>query len=207
MLDENHSRGRSALFQEQNFGTPSRGLIATGFKDSNRAAEVLNRLQRGSGESVRGLDRAVVVRHEGAEQIKVQFCLDLNSLEESLWARLWGSFLSLALLFPAADAMVDAAMEFAAVATSGQTASVRVGRRLPDVKWWREQIGITEEFIRDVGGMIQPGDSALFMLLPIDDMGTLLRELRDQGGTPLHISFSPEQNQLLDKVLTAKMGH
>ena len=182
-------------------------FIATGFKDPHRAAEVLTELQKRNFGWVDDLDQAVVVRNKGPNEIRVQFCLNLTKHEECAWARFWGSFLSLALFFPAAETLVDAAKALTAPnsARNGHDQSPR--KALPDVRWWRETLCISDEFVRDVGGMIQPGDSALFMLLHAGEACSVLRDLRNYGGTPLHTTLSPEQDQILGEVLVAGAGN
>jgi uncharacterized membrane protein len=176
-------------------------LIATGFKDPYRAAEVLNELQRRRFKWVVDLDRAVVVRNEERNEFKVQFCLDLNTEEESAWVRLWGSFLSLTLFVPSTEKIVEAAKDFSAATGVRANPKIEPRKISPDVKWWRESLCLSNDFVRDVGAMIQPGDSALFMLLHANDLGKVLRELRNYGGTPLHTTLSPEQDRTLKDVL------
>jgi uncharacterized membrane protein len=173
-------------------GRNSRGhavsqLVVTGFKDLYRASEVLNEMERRDYEWSAALEHAVVVTREESNGIKVQFRLGLSATEGSGWVRLWASFLSLALFAPSAELMVEAA---------GQ-ANHQLRNRLPEVEWWKEPLGIPEEFVRDVDGMIQPGDSALFILLCTAELGILTRHLRNQGGTPMHTTLGPKQDQLL----------
>jgi uncharacterized membrane protein len=176
-------------------------LIATGFKDPYRASEVLNELQRQGFKWVVDLDQAVVVRHKELSEFKVQVCLDLTTEDVSAWARLWGSFLSLALFVPSTERMVDAAGDLSAATGARANANIEARKIVPDVRWWRENLCISDEFVRDVGAMIQPGDSALFMLLHTNELGVVLRQLRNRGGTPLHTTLSPEQDQKLNDVL------
>jgi uncharacterized membrane protein len=72
---------------------------------------------------------------------------------------------------------------------------------LPTVKWWRESLKIPEPFLRDVGAMVQPGDSALFMLLRAPKPEVVLRQLRDYGGSLLHTLLSLEQEEKLEDAL------
>jgi len=182
-------------------------LIATGFKDPYRAAEVLNELQRRSFKWVAELDHALVVSHKEQDEITVQFCLDLNTeAQEVARARLWGSFLSLALFLPSSNKLVDFANDLTA-ATNGKTGAAVAARRItPDVRWWRESLCISDEFVRDVSAMIQPGDSALFMLLHTNELGSVLHQMRNHGGTPLYTTLSPEQDEQLNDLLASNAG-
>jgi len=178
-------------------------LVATGFKDPYRAAEVLNELQRRQYKWSADLDNALVVTQEEASEVKVQLRIDLSS-HGAKWASLWGSFLGLVLFETSADQLVDAAAAFSTEA--GLRSAVQKGSRKgsADNKWWRENLCISKEFVRDIGGMIQPGDSALFILLHANESPILLRYLRNQGGTALHTTLSPRQDELLHEVFSIR---
>ncbi len=179
-------------------------LIVIGFKDQYRASEVLNELRRREWDWVADLDQAVVVRRDGEGRLRVQFSVDPTTKEGAVWGRLWGSFLSLALFVPITDGITGAAGDVSAA--SGAQTGAQPGPQgiVPDVKWWKETLSISDEFVRDVGAMIQPGDSALFMLLRTSRPGIVLLQLRNYGGTPLHIPLSPEQDNKLRAVLALK---
>ncbi|MCI0388395.1 MAG: DUF1269 domain-containing protein [Acidobacteria bacterium] len=176
-------------------------LIAVVFKDQYRASEALNDLQRREWDWVGDLDRAVVVRHKEQDKFTVQYSFDPATEEEGAWARLWGSFLSLVLFIPLADAMFDAAKDLSAASGAQKTASIESRHALPDVQWWTESLCVSDEFVRDVGAMIQPGDSAIFALLQTDKPGAIFQQLRNYGGTLLHTTLSPEQDQAMKNVL------
>jgi hypothetical protein len=117
---------------------------------------------------------------------------------------LWGSLLSLVLFNSLEDGIVDTARNLAD-ACGVQTDGVLETRRiLPDVKWWRETLCLSDDFVRDVGAMIQPGDSALFTLLHTDKRGIVFQQLRNYGGTLVNTTLSPEQDQRLRDVLALK---
>jgi uncharacterized membrane protein len=73
---------------------------------------------------------------------------------------------------------------------------------MPDSKWWKESLRISEEFVRDIGALIQPGDSAIFMLLRTPKVVSVLRQLRNYGGTLLRTSLSPDQEDKVNAVFS-----
>jgi uncharacterized membrane protein len=179
-------------------------LLTIVFKDQYRASEVLNDLQRREWDWVVDLDKAVVVRQTDQDKFKVMFSFDPTTEDEEAWARLWGSLLSLVLFNSLTDGIVDTArnlVDACGAQTSGETES---GRVLPDVKWWREILCLSDEFVRDVGAMIQPGDSAIFTLLHTEKRGVVFQQLRNYGGTLVNTTLSPEQDQTLNNVLALK---
>jgi uncharacterized membrane protein len=173
-------------------------LIMITYKDQYRASEVLNELQRREWEWVGDLDHAVVVRCDEKDRYRVHLSVDPTTKEEEPWARLWGSFISLLLADSISQGMVRAVREVSS--SSGEVSDSREERL--DATWWVENICITREFIRDAGAMIQPGDSALFMLLKTQNPYAALKKLRNYGGTLLRTSLSAEQDARLTEALT-----
>jgi uncharacterized membrane protein len=179
-------------------------LIAIIFKDQYRASEVLNDLQRREWDWVADLDQAVVVRHTEKEEYKVLFSFDPMTETGGSWARLWGSLLSLLLFDPVADGIVQTVATFSEA--SGAPTNVDAPKQLPDVKWWRERLRLSREFVRDVGAMVQPGDSALVALLHPDRPGLVFQQLRNYGGTLVHTRLTAEQDWQLQHALNATSG-
>lgn len=62
-----------------------------------------------------------------------------------------------------------------------------------DARWWQKCL--PGDFLRDVAATIEPGDSAIFMLLQTSDLQTVLKHLRNYGSTILHTSLGPEQDE------------
>jgi hypothetical protein len=84
------------------------------------------------------------------------------------------------------------------VSTKGAPGMARVLPR----HWWKNTLGISDEFIRDVGAIVQPGDSAVFMFLQTPTIVSVLRQLRNYGGTLLHTSLTVEQEEALRDALS-----
>jgi uncharacterized membrane protein len=70
-------------------------------------------------------------------------------------------WLTLAILFtggataPAAAALATGALAGGAIGT---------GAGAIDASWWKDEFGIPDDFVKQIGGMVQPGDSAVFAL-------------------------------------------
>jgi uncharacterized membrane protein len=179
-------------------------LLVIVFKDQYRASEVLNDLQRREWDWVVDLDKAVVVRQTEQDKFKVLFSVDPTTEGEGAWARLWGSLLSLVLFNSLTDGIVDTARNLTSACGARTSGEIESRKVMPDVKWWRDILCLPDQFVRDVGAMIQPGDSALFTLLHTDRRGDVFRQLRNYGGTLVNTTLSPEQDQSLNKVLALK---
>jgi uncharacterized membrane protein len=75
-----------------------------------------------------------------------------------------------------------------------------------DAEWWWKEVGIPEKFVADVGYMIQPGDSAIFVLLHTSDPEYVADQLRGYGGTVLRTSLTEEQSTRLQAILEGKQS-
>jgi uncharacterized membrane protein len=185
-------------------------LIMIAYKDQYRATEVLNELQRREWDWIDDLDHAVVVRHNEQDRYRVHLSVDPTTQEEEPWARLWGSLISLVLADAVSHRMIRAVRDVssgsgieggtgAGAGAGFESVSAEEGL---DATWWFEDVRITREFIRDAAANIQPGDSALFMLLKTQNPYTALKRLRNYGGTLLRTSLSAEQDARLGEALT-----
>jgi uncharacterized membrane protein len=67
----------------------------------------------------------------------------------------------------------------------------------------KEKYGISETFVRQVGGMVQPGQSAVFFVGESDDPAKIAEHFRGYGGTILRTTLRPEQAKRLQQVLNA----
>jgi len=52
-----------------------------------------------------------------------------------------------------------------------------------DVEFWRETVGISDAFVREVRAMNQPGDSAIFILVRRADPAYVADQFCGFGGT------------------------
>jgi uncharacterized membrane protein len=64
-------------------------------------------------------------------------------------------------------------------------------------------VGISEDFVSEVEGLIKPGTSALFVLDQECDMDTLLQGIQGLGGTVLKTTVDLERARLIQSTLAA----
>jgi uncharacterized membrane protein len=180
-------------------------LIVVGFKkDMYRASQVLNQLNELHDDWVIDLRNAVAVYRDYSGKLRV----DQNYVttgEGAAWGALWGSLIGLTLAIPF-TAGVSAAVAAGALAAGalGGGAIGAAGGAL-DVAWWRDTVGISEDFIHEVGAMVQPGDSAIFVLVRRADPAYVADQFRGYGGTVLRSTLTPEQTERVQAVLDGKI--
>jgi uncharacterized membrane protein len=73
-----------------------------------------------------------------------------------------------------------------------------------DAKWWKDDFGISEDFVKDVGKLVQPGDSAIYALLRLADPAVVATRFSDYGGVVLSSTLDPEQARKVEEALNGK---
>jgi uncharacterized membrane protein len=177
-------------------------LVVVGFKsDKYRASEVLDQLRRLDYDWVINLEDAVAVFRDYDGALRVQQSYQLTSGEGAAWGGLWGSLIGavLAIPFTAGASAAAAAGALAAGALSGTAVGATAGAI--DAKWWKEDFGIDPTFVKEVGAMVQPGDSAIFALIESGSPAVVAAQFKGYGGTVLRSSLTPAQAAKLENYL------
>ena len=180
-------------------------LVVIGFKnDSFRASQVLNKLVALDDRWVVDLKDAVAVYrdHRGELRLDQNFLMTMG--EGAGWGLFWGSLIGALLTVPftAGASAAVAGGALAAGAFTGGTLGA-VGGAL-DADWWKEEFGISETFVNDVGRAIEPGDSAIFMLLRSAEPAYVAQQLAPYGGKVLWATLTREQKDKLQAILDSR---
>ena len=179
-------------------------MIVVGFKkDMYRASEVLNKLQDLNYDWVVDLKDAVAVYRDYNGKLRVDQSYEMTTGEGAAWGGLLGMMIGslIAIPFTGGASAAVAASAVAAGAFGGT--AVGAGLGAIDADSWKEDFGISDDFVQDVGLMVQPGDSAIFALLRTVNREVVADEFRGYGGTILSTTLSPEQQAKVERVLKA----
>ena len=155
-------------------------LIVIGFKDEFKADEVLLDLRKLEREYLIDLEDAVVVIRNKEGKVKIKQTQELVT-SGALEGGFWGLLLGLIFFHP-----MLAIVGVAAGAISGV---------LTD-------IGIDDNFIREISNTIESGTSAIFVLARKSTPDKVLDELSKFEGKVLQTSLSKEDEAKLQAVLT-----
>ncbi|MGG6264042.1 DUF1269 domain-containing protein [Leptolyngbya sp. AN03gr2] len=155
-------------------------LIAIGFKDEFKADEVLIDLKKLEREYLIDLeDAAIVVRNkQGKVKIKqTQELVASGALSGGFWGLLFGVIFlhPMLALFGAAVGALSGALT---------------------------DIGIDDEFVREIGNTLEPGTSAIFILVRKSTPDKVLEEISKFEGKVLRTSLSREDEAKLQAALT-----
>jgi uncharacterized membrane protein len=147
-------------------------LIVIGYRQQHRASEVLIELRQRDWSWAEDLNHAIVVKRDANDKPRVDLSVDPMTRVDIAWARLWGGLLSLLLADPVTRGMVEAAQ-----AITGDFRPLGSDAAIRDANWWIDEMQLSREFLRRAGAILDPGESALFMLVHSDDPGSVLVRL------------------------------
>ena len=165
--------------------TQSEHLWAIGYDDMERAEQVRDEITRLGWDThyLTLLDVAVVVRHpDGSFTCNRERFPTIANL---LGCTAVGFLAGLVLLAPLTGAAVGALLGGA-----GTAAAVTA-------------VGIGDDFVREVEGLMQPGTSALFVLDSEGDMEVILHAIQGLGGTVLRTNVDVKRAKLIQSTLAA----
>jgi len=176
-------------------------LIVVGFKkDMYRASEVLNTLQDMHENWVVDLNDAVAVYRDYNGKLRVDQSYQMTTGEGAAWGGLFGGLIGAMLAAPFTGG-ASAAAALAAGSLSGVALGATAGAL--DAESWKEDFGISDDFVQRVGTMVQPGDSAIFALLRTLDPDLVAAQFTGYGGTILRTTLNPEQRAKVEATLHA----
>jgi uncharacterized membrane protein len=163
-------------------------LIVVAFPGEDTADQVLNRLQALQEEHLIDLEDACIVVRDRNGKVHVKQAVNLVGLEAAsggAFGALWGTLIGLLFLNPLAGLLTGAAFGAGAGALSGMLSDY----------------GINDDFIRSLGDTLEPGTSALFVLVRRATLDKVLPEVRPFGGQVIRTSLSTEQEARLRRAL------
>jgi uncharacterized membrane protein len=177
-------------------------LIVVGFKkDKYRASEVLNTLQDMNNNWVVDLHDGVAVYRDDKGKLRVDQSYQMTTGEGAAWGGLFGGLMGALLAAP-----FTGGASAAAVLAAGSLSGVALGATAGaiDAGTWKEDYGISEEFVDRIGTMIQPGDSAIFALVRTLDPDLVAAQFRGYGGEILRTTLTPQQREKVEATLAGR---
>jgi uncharacterized membrane protein len=156
-------------------------LVVIGYDNPFTAEEVRLKLRKLQREYLLDLEDAVVAVKDDAGKVKLNQSVNLTAAG-ALSGGFWGSLIGLIFLNP----LLGLAVGAASGAVSGALAD----------------IGIDDNFMKDLASTLKPGSSALFVLVRKATADKVLEELAGTGGSVLKTSLSHENEARLQSALS-----
>ena len=157
-------------------------LVVVGYNDPQRAEEVRLTLVKLQKDYLIDLEDAVAAVKDAEGKVKLHQAINLTATG-AISGGFWGSLIGLIFLNP----LLGLAAGAAAGAASGALSDV----------------GINDQFMKDLAATMAPNSSALFVLVRNSTPDKVLEEVRGTGGTILKTSLSHEDEAKLQAALSA----
>ena len=155
-------------------------LIAVGYDNPFKAEEVRLKLQKMQQAYLIDLEDAVVAVKNAKGKVKLEQPINLTALGAASGG-FWGALIGLIFLAPLVGFAVGAL-------AGGVSGALR-------------DVGINDQFIKDLADTMKPNTSALFVLVRKAKPDRVLDELKGTGGRILQSSLSHEEVDRLQGVL------
>jgi uncharacterized membrane protein len=165
-------------------------LVVIVYPSEQQAEEVRRRLLELQKEYLIELEDAVIAVNTGDGHVKLNQLLNPTAAG-ALTGSMWGLLIGALFLMPVFGPIIGAASGLAVGAASGA-----VGGALTD-------LGIDDDFIRDLAQKLRPNHAALFLLVRKMTLDKVLGALQGTGGEVLKTSLDSSKEQALRDALTA----
>lgn len=156
-------------------------LIVVGYEDEFKADEVRLTLAKLQREYLIDLEDAAVVVKNKAGKVQLKQATNLTG-EGAVGGGFWGLLIGTLFLSPLLGVAVGAA-------------SGALGGALTD-------IGVDDNFMRELGSTLEPGTSAIFVLVRQATPDKVLEEVSKFGGKVLRTSLTKDREAQLQQVLS-----
>ena len=160
-------------------------LIVVGYDDLYKAEEVRLKLRRLQSEYLIDLEDAVVAVKDAKGKVKLHQAVNLTTAG-AVSGGFWGSLIGLIFLNP----LLGLAVGATAGAVSGALSDV----------------GINDDFMKDLAATMTDGSSALFVLVQKATPDKVLEEIKGTGGRIIKTSLSHDDETRLQAALSAAKG-
>jgi uncharacterized membrane protein len=158
-------------------------LVVIGYENEFKAEEVRLTLRKLQKDYLIDLEDAVVAVKDAKGKVKLHQAVNLTAAG-AVSGGFWGTLIGLIFLNPLLGAAVGAATG----AVSGALAD----------------LGINDNFMKELAGNMAAGSSALFVLVRKSTPDKVLEELKGSGGKVLQTSLSHDDEAKLQAALDAK---
>ncbi len=181
-------------------------LVVVGFKkDMYRASEALNQIKDLEKTWDLDLSDAVAVYRDYDGKLRVDQSYQTTTGQGAAWGGLFGGLIGALLAAPFTAGASIAGATAAAVIGAGSVGGVALGASLGaiDAGTWKEDYGISEDFVQQVGAMLQPLDSAVFVLARTINPERVADAFRGYGGKVLRTTLTDVQRARVEQTLHA----
>ena len=181
----------------------SDNLIVVGFHGKHRASEVLGQLEQLTYDWSLQLKDGVAAYRTDDGRLRIDQSIQPTTKEGARYGVFIGSMIGALLAAPFTGGLSAAAA--ATALGAGAATAGRIGGAIgyEDADTFKREYGISDDFVKEVGGMIKPGDSAVFAVVRGVNPEQMAEKFRGYGGTILRTSLSPKVAQRVQETIRA----
>jgi uncharacterized membrane protein len=176
-------------------------LIVVGFKGTRRATEVLSELQKLDDNWTVDLDDAVSAYRTDDGQLRIDQSVQPTRGQGADMGVLVGEMLGALIAAPFTGGLSAAAAAGAVGATAAAGGLAGAAAGAEDATDWKRRYGISDEFVTNLGKIITPGDSAVFVLLRTASPDVVIEKFRGYGGKILRSNLTLPQEARVQRSL------
>jgi uncharacterized membrane protein len=166
-------------------GNAMSDLVFIAFPTEQQAEEVRNKILTMQKEYLIEIGDAVIATKDMSGRVGLNQLVNLTA-SGAMSGALWGALIGLIFLNPLLGAAVGAA-------------SGAIHGRLTD-------FGISDSFMKDAAGALEPGTAGLFLLVRKMTTSKVLAALAGMGGTVMQTSFDDAKEEALRAALAGPAG-
>ncbi len=161
-------------------------IVGVSFDKTTRAEEVLLALMHLQQEGEIALSDAVVVIKDAEGRVRIHQTIDPTPGRSALTGSIWGMLVG----------MLFGGPVFLAAAAVGAGGGALMAKLI--------DLGLDDNWVKDVGRWLDPGTSALLILVAADVRPAVLRELGRYEGEVLYCTFPGAVRDELERALAEK---
>ena len=177
-------------------------LMVVGFEGKHRASEVLSQLEDMDLSYAIDLKDAVTVYRTDDGELRFDRSVQPTKTEGAALGAVLGGLIGALVLAPitVGGTAAAAAAVLGAGALTGGITGAAIGAE--DIDKWKKSYGISDDFVNEVGGMVQPGQSAIFVLAHTTKPAAVAEKFRGYGGKVFRTTLSAESAAKFEKLMT-----
>jgi uncharacterized membrane protein len=176
-------------------------FIVIGFKGPRRASEVLSELQKLDEDWTIDLDDAVSAYRTDDGQLRIDQSVQATRGQGADLGVLVGGMLGALIAAPFTGGLSAAAAAGAVGAAAASGGIVGAAAGAEDATDWKNKYGISDDFVDQVGKLITPGNSAVFVLLRTASPDRVTEKFRGYGGKILRTNLTLRQAARVERTL------
>ena len=143
----------------------SDNLMVVGFHGKHRASEVLGQVEQLTYDWSLQLKDGVAAYRTDDGRLRIDQSIQPTTKEGAGYGVFIGSMIGALLAAPFTGGLSAAAAATALGAGAATAGSIGGAIGYEDADTFKREYGISDEFVKEVGGLIQPGDSAVFAVV------------------------------------------